>query len=150
MPPAILRPSHDPAVSAASVFGWSADSSIGGTRPAVSGCPVSGRISFETMAAAGIDRIDAEIRWPAMKGNASRRNSTYMASVVAATVDIPHVITVSNSDRVIPSMYGRTVIADSTPTKTFEPPASDSAPDRPRVLLKRRAKSFTSGWITRR
>src|SRR4029078_8935466 len=52
---------------------------------------------------------------------------------------MPHVRSVSSSERVMRSRYGRTVIADSTPTNTFAEPESASAPDSARVRGKRPA-----------
>ena len=61
MPAARRRPSQAPAVRAASALPSRFDSSRGGTAWSVSGAPVSGRISLEASAAAGIEMTDAEI-----------------------------------------------------------------------------------------
>ena len=85
-----------------------------------------------------------------MSGKPSFRNSTYRARVVEATVDMPQVIRVSSSDRVMRSRNGRTVMADSTPMKMLDEPARASAPDSPRVRWNSAANAFTTSCRTPR
>ena len=76
MPAASLSPSHEPSINAAMVLGLRWSSVMGGTAPMVSGASVSGSISLEARAAAGIDMREADTRCPVMSGKLSLRNRT--------------------------------------------------------------------------
>ncbi len=58
------------------VFCFRSLSAMGGTPPSVAGTSVSGSISLDASAAAGMDMIEADTRCPAMRGKLSLRNRT--------------------------------------------------------------------------
>ena len=69
IPAASFSPSIAPWIIALIRFFDRLDSSSGGTAASVSGVSVSGISNFATTTQAGIDRIEAEIRCPAIWGN---------------------------------------------------------------------------------